>query len=152
MEDAEQLIELGHSYFRRASIKRDEAFSYKERRNYPESISASQECMELSLKAIFYYFHIIPEREHEFSDKEFAVLIKKMPEDLAFLKFPKLLIISQFWGRFYTTAKYGKEMLGIGPEKIFEKEEADLALSHAEQCLTAAVHVRSLIYLGRRFN
>jgi HEPN domain-containing protein len=151
MEKEEKFIEFAHSYKNRASVKRDEAKNHKVNWHYPESISASQECMEFSLKAIFYYFDISPRKEHEFSDEEFENLIKKIPKDLEYLNFPRLLAISQFWGRFHIVAKYGKEKLGIGPEKIFKEKEAELALSHAEECLYAATIVQSLIFTGRRF-
>lgn len=42
----EKFIEFAHSYWRRASIKRDEAKNHKDNRHYPESVLASQECME----------------------------------------------------------------------------------------------------------
>lgn len=105
----------------------------------------------ISLKAFSHYFDIFPKKEHELRDEEFQKLIKKIPEDLEYLNFPRLLLISQFWGRFYLVAKYGKEKLGIGPEKMFRQEEAELALSHAEECLSVVNIVRTLVFTGRRF-
>lgn len=151
MEKEENFIDLAHSFFRRVRIKRDEAFDHLEKGNHPECILASQECMEFSLKAIFYYFSIVPKKQHEFSDEEFNKLLKKIPQDLEYLNFSRLLLISQFWGRLYLTAKYGKEMLGIGSEKIFTEKEAKLALSHAEECLHVVTVIRTLIFHDRRF-
>jgi hypothetical protein len=37
---------------------------------------------------------------------------------------PRLFLYSKFWGAFYETAKSGDERLGVGPEKLFRKEEA----------------------------
>jgi len=37
------------------------------------------------------------------------------------------------------------EKIGVGPEKLFEKGEAELALKHADKCRFAAEQLRDYI-------
>ena len=71
--------------------------------------------------------------------------MEDIPEKLKHLDFPKLYLYSKFWLSFYTVAKYGLEKIGVGPEKLFEKEEAELALKHADKCYFAANQLRSYV-------
>ena len=52
--------------------------------------------------------------------------------------YPRIYLLSKFWSHFYITAKYGLEKLKIGSDKLFKKEEADLALKHARECYNAS--------------
>jgi hypothetical protein len=61
------------------------------------------------------------------------------------LEFPKLYLYLKFWSTFYTVAKYGLEKIGVGPEKLFGKEEAELALKHADKCYYAASVLKSYV-------
>ncbi len=60
-----------------------------------------------------------------------------------------MFLVTKFWVRFYETAKYGNEKLGVGPEKLFKETEAKLALEHASECHSAAYGIRDLAY-GKR--
>ncbi|MGC1121171.1 MAG: hypothetical protein WBA22_08755 [Candidatus Methanofastidiosia archaeon] len=84
-------------------------------------------------------------RKHEFKEEEFEAILKKIPDNVEYLNFPKLYLYSKFWMSFYTMAKYGLEILGIGADKLFGKEEAELALKHAEKCESAARLLKSQI-------
>jgi len=66
-----------------------------------------------------------------------------IPAQLKYLDLPKVYLYSKFWSQFYTVAKYGLEKLGVGADKLFEKEEAELALKHAERCEFAASQLLS---------
>jgi hypothetical protein len=72
---------------------------------------------------------------------------KKIPEKLKYLKFPKLYLYSKFWPTFYTVAKYGLEKIGVDPEKLFEKEEAELTLKHADKCYNVASVLKNYLTL-----
>lgn len=146
---SQRFVDIGFSYLKRANNKIDEAKKYINDSLYALSISASQECLELSIKAIFYYFGIRPQKDHWFDEDKFSQLIKKVPTNLECLNFPRLLMISELWGKTYLPAKYGKEILGVGAEKIFHNKEAELALLHAEECRNAAIKVQ--INIGRSF-
>ncbi len=61
------------------------------------------------------------------------------------LRLPRLLFLLNFWAQFYITAKYGFEAEHLASaQALFEREEAELALRHAEECLQAATRVRFL--------
>lgn len=142
-------IEMAESFLKRSWNKVDEAKGHLKSFNYPESISASMECIELSMKAIFLLLQEKYPRRHEFKDEEFMKVLEKVPEELEYFNFPRLFLLSKFWLSLYTVAKYGQETFGIGPEKLFKKDEADLALKHAEECKSAASRLESYVKYGR---
>jgi len=144
----EKSIEMAESFLRRAKNKLEEAKSHLNSFNYPESISASMECIELSIKAIFLLLQEEYPKRHEFKDEEFMKILEKVPKELEYLNFPRLFLISKFWLNLYTVAKYGQENFGIGPEKLFKKDEAELALKHAEECKHAASMLESHVKYG----
>jgi len=131
-------IEIARSFLSRVSNKLNEAKEHLESYHYSESISASLECIELSIKAVFLLVKGEYPRRHEFREKEFKNILKKIPEELKYLDFPKLYLYTKLWGGFHTAPKYGFENLGVGADKLFEKEEADLALKHAKKCKNTA--------------
>jgi hypothetical protein len=70
-------------------------------------------------------------------------VIEKAPKELKDMhNFPRLLLTTKFWSQFYTTAKYGNQKLGIGPEILFKEQEAKLALQHADECYYAVSGVK----------
>lgn len=132
-------IEQAQSYLRRANNKLDEARNQsKEKFNYAESVSSSQECIELSLKAVFLFLGEDFPKTHEFKEQDFIKLLSKIPEELKFYNFPRLYLLSKFWSSFYTVSKYGLEKLEIGADELFKDKEANLALNHAEECYSAS--------------
>ena len=136
---------LAESFINRADNKIDEARSYLKNFRFPESISAAQECIELSVKAIFLLLgHEYP-KKHEFEEKDFERILESLPKNLNYLKIPCLYLYSRFWSSFYTVAKYGLERLGVGPEELFDRPEAELAIKHAEKCLSTARTLRDLL-------
>jgi hypothetical protein len=70
----EKNIQMAESFLKRAWNKFNEAKSYLENYHHPESISASQECIELSIKAIFLLLQKEYPRKHEFEEGEFKPL------------------------------------------------------------------------------
>ena len=141
----EKSVEMAESFLRRAGNKLDEAKEHLDKWHRPESISASQECIELSIKAIFLLLQEQFPRRHEFKEEEFEAILDKIPERLKHLDFPKVYLYSKFWSNFYTVAKYGLEKLGVGADKLFEKEEAELALKHADKCKFVASQLESYV-------
>ncbi len=50
-----------------------------------------------------------------------------------------------FWAQFYITAKYGFEIEHLASaHDIFNKEEAELAVKHADECYRTASQLRYL--------
>jgi len=128
------------SWLRRANHKLEEAeVQLKQKYNYSESVSASQECIDLSIKAIFSIVEVEFIKEHKIKEVEFKSLLDKIPQDLKNIyNYPRIYLLSKFWSYFYITAKYGLEKLKIGADKVFKEEEADLALKHARECHNAS--------------
>jgi HEPN domain-containing protein len=125
---------------------------------YSEAIEAAQECIELSVKSVLSLLGIkfSPSHGWEQDKKQFAdiaaqVQEKQLMERLAaqyldhIVNLPRLLFLVNFWAQFYITAKYGFEAGHLAPAKdLFKKEEADLAVQHAEECYQVASHLRYL--------
>jgi len=125
---------------------------------YSEAIEAAQECIELSVKSVLSLLEIkfSPSHGWEQDKKQFAdiaaqVQEKQLMERLAaqyldhIINLPRLLFLANFWAQFYITAKYGFEAGHLAPAKdLFKKEDADLAVQHAEECYQAASHLRYL--------
>ena len=128
------------SWLNRADDKVKEAeVQLNQKYNYSVSVSASQECIELSIKAVFSIAGVEFTKEHKIKEEEFKKLLDKIPQDLNNIyNYPRIYLLSEFWSYFYITAKYGLEKLKIGSDKIFKKEEADLALKHARECHNAS--------------
>lgn len=134
------------SFLRRANIKRQEAKDHLKDLHYPEAVSASQECLELSMKAVFLMCGKRFPRKHELSEEEAVEALNNVPEEVRWRNFPRLFLLQQFWADFYTLAKYGYDLFSVGPETLFEGEEARLAIKHADDCYLAADHVRQVIH------
>ena len=122
---------LAESFISRADKKIDDARRYLRNFQFPESISAAQECIELSIKAIFLLLGYEYPKRHEFKEEDFEKILKNSPKNLNYLKIPRLYLYSKFWSNFYTVVKYGFKRLGVGPE-LFDRPEAELAIKHAE--------------------
>lgn len=141
----EKSMKMAESFLERARHGLDDARNHLKNRHFPESISASQECIELSTKAIFLLFQKEYPKRHEFKEEEFEAVLRKIPEKLQHLDFPKLYIYSKFWSSFYTLAKYGSDKLGVEAKKLFGEDEAELALKHAEKCESTAFQLENYI-------
>lgn len=129
---------MAESFLKRAWNKLDEANRELSNWHYAESISASQECIEMSLKATFLLLTESYPKKHEFKDEEFEPLLDKVPQDLQYHNFPRLYLLHRLWSGFYTVAKYGYDKFATGPEKLFQRDEAELAIKHAGDCKRAA--------------
>jgi HEPN domain-containing protein len=72
--------------------------------------------------------------------EEFKELLKKeMPKYFSYKdRLPRLIFLTYFWHEFYTIGKYGIGKLNIPPDQLFKREDAELALKHAELCLKVA--------------
>jgi len=135
--------ELADDWLRRAKNKLEEGKQSMEKWNFAEAISAFQECIELSLKAASLLLIEKYTRDHKFDEKKFKEMLDRIPENLRNLEFHKLYLYSKFWGNFYTTVKYGLENFGIGANRLFGKEEAELAQKHADKCYFASVQLKN---------
>ena len=85
----ERSVKMANSFLQRAWHKLDEAKMHLKTLHYPESISASQEVIELSIKAVFLLLTGEYPRKHEFKEEEFESILSKVPEELKYLDFLK---------------------------------------------------------------
>ncbi len=137
--------DMANGFLERARNKREEAQAQEKHFDYAESVSAAQECIELSAKATFLLLRGDYPRTHEFSEEQFEPLLEKLPQEVAFRNFPRLYLLHRFWSAFYTTSKYGLEKLGTPAKALFEKSEAELAIRHANDWYGAAEHLRKTL-------
>jgi len=113
--------------------------------------------MELSAKALFKLIGIDFPKKHEikFDRKETKRLLKELLDKdfpKSFYekdKIPRLFFLTQFWEKFYILSKYGIDKLNIGPDDLFEKEEAKLALKHAKECYNIASGLENAIRIQK---
>lgn len=121
-------------------------------------MEASQECIELSVKSILSLFNIKYPPSHGWNQdkRQFAEIAKQICErglleriaayylDTA-VPLPRLLFLMNFWAQFYITAKYGFEAEDLASAKdLIRREEAELAVKHADECYRAVLQVLSL--------
>ncbi|MFC1958688.1 HEPN domain-containing protein [Chloroflexota bacterium] len=75
-------IDMAESFVQRAQNKENEARADIESRHLAESISASQECIELSMKTIFLLLTDSYPKRHDFKEEEFEPLLDRIPKEL----------------------------------------------------------------------
>jgi HEPN domain-containing protein len=121
-----------------------------------DSVQASQVCVELSVKAVLTLLNIPFPPSHGWNRQQLAEIAKQIKNrDLLgrlarqhldyTVPLPRLLFRANFWSQFYLESKYGFEAGHLAPaQDLFEKEDAELAVKHADDCLRAARH---LLYL-----
>jgi HEPN domain-containing protein len=121
-----------------------------------EAVQSAQTCVELSVKAVLVFLDIDFPKSHAWGEKQMQTLVeqvrtKKLLEKMAEhslnwnVNLPRLLFLMNFWGEFYLLAKYGMEAGSLAtPKELFQKDEAELAIRHAEECERAAGHLRYL--------
>jgi HEPN domain-containing protein len=95
------------------------------------AVSDSIEAIEFAAKAAFLLLSQPYPKKHQFTDDEFAALFDLIPDNAKHLNFPRLFVLYKFWIGFYAMAKYGNERLNIAAVDLFQRAEAELALSHA---------------------
>ena len=123
-----------------------------------EAVEAAQECVELSVKSVLSLLGIQFSLSHgwEQDKKQFTAIAEQIQKKQLIDKLtaqyfnhivnlPRLLFQVNFWAQVYITAKYGFEAEYLAPAKdLFKKEEAELAVQHAQECYQAASHLRYL--------
>ena len=121
-----------------------------------ESIEASQICIELSVKSILSFLNIQFPRRHGWNQEDISKIAKqiKYKNLISILKeqnyywcsrLPRLIFIANFWSQFYLPAKYGFEAEYFAPpQDLFEIQEAEFAIKHADECFRAVNELRYL--------
>jgi hypothetical protein len=71
--------------------------------------------------------------------------VDRLTERGLVVRLPRLLLLAKFWGELYILAKYGiQDGFLASARDLFERQEAELAIKHAEECSLAACVLRSL--------
>ncbi len=120
-----------------------------------ECIEACQESIELSVKSVLLFLDIQYPPSHGLDREQFSKMAKQIQEkklvdkleeqNLGHIRLPRLLFLANFWAQFYLPAKYGFQAGYLAPaQALFDREEAVLAVQHAEQCYSAASQMRYL--------
>ena len=127
--------------------------------SYSNIIANCQSAIELSTKAIFNLMGLEFPKSHQLlfeqkkEGKEIREDVKKLlqsnfPKNFTYKKeLPRVIFLTYFWGQFYTIAKYGIDELNIPPDELFKREDAELAVNHAELCVRVA---NNLFYHRKR--
>jgi HEPN domain-containing protein len=136
---------LAESWIQRSNNRLQEGKNLTAKARYAEAVSCFQECIELSIKAVFLLLTDSYPRSHEFKDKEFKDILDKIPKALEYLEFHRLYLYSKFWSNFYTIAKYGLENFSVGAEILFGPKETELASWHSEKCYFAAYQLKEYL-------
>jgi HEPN domain-containing protein len=146
---------LAEGWLDTASTQLDTARQHvKTRVYYPEAVQAAQQCVELSVKAILVFLEIDFQKSHGWDKEKLTKiaeqirdreLMQKLQHQHVYMKLPRLLFLANFWEQFYLLAKYGMEAGHLATAReLFEKEDAELAVQHAQDCYHAATHLRHL--------
>ena len=120
-----------------------------------DAVQAAQVCIELSVKSILLLLGIKFKPKHKWDWEEFRDIAKQLDKDQLLDKLaghnlyhcsrlPRLLLLANLWGHFYLPAKYGFAEYLASAKDLFEKQEAELAVKHAEECHRAASELRYL--------
>lgn len=120
-----------------------------------ESIQASQECIELSVKSILELLNIDYPRKHSWTRDQLGGLAKQIHEralvdklaehNLSHMELPRLLLLANLWGHLYVPAKYGySDGYLAAAHELFRPNDAKLALEHATECYAAASELADL--------
>jgi HEPN domain-containing protein len=112
--------------------------------SYSNVILWCQTAIELSGKAIFKIMgldfpkehQLMLEKRNDMRPEVKELLRKDFPKFFDKDKVPRMLFLTYFWSEFYTVAKYG--VGNIPPDKLFTREDAELALKHAKDCVNVA--------------
>lgn len=90
-------IEQAESFLRRARTKLDEGKEQLQRCNYAESVSASQESIEFSVKTLFLACSVSFPKSHEVKELPFTKLMPRIPSAACNVyNFPRVLLLARF--------------------------------------------------------
>lgn len=131
-----KLARLAEDYFRRARVRIKSAELAYSDKSYPDVVRYSQECVELSLKAALRAVGVEYPKEHDMS-RILRAVRDRFPEWFR-METNKLGEISRDLADKRAPSLYGIESLGKAPSDIFDKNDAEKALSDAKHVLNVA--------------
>jgi HEPN domain-containing protein len=142
--------ELVRGWVNTATTELNAARGYLNRYEPVAAVMAAQVCVELSVKAVLVMLDIPFKKVHGWTEEQVGEMAKvingrRLPERLkehhlaGVVRLPRLLHRAGFWSEFYLRAKYGFETGHLAPaQELFEQEDAELAVRHANEVHRAA--------------
>ncbi|MBO3839461.1 MAG: HEPN domain-containing protein [Thermoproteota archaeon] len=128
-----KLAKLAEDYFKRARIRIKSAELAYSEESYPDVVRYSQECVELSLKAALRAVAVEYPKEHDMS-RILRAVRERFPEWFK-REVEKLGDVSRDLSDKRAPSLYGIETLGKAPSDIFDRSDAEKALSDAKYVL-----------------
>jgi len=130
--------ELVRGYIDQAETHQKTARNLLDQWQFPESIHASQSCVELCLKAVLNNYEVSVPHKHDVG-AELAQISEKLPESFR-EKVAKYRLISLTLAMWRDPSMYG---LGeFPPDKMFGQAEAKLALQFAQDIFIPCAALR----------
>lgn len=131
-----RLAKWAEDYFKRARIRVKSAELAYSEKSYPDVVRYSQECVELSLKAVLRAVGIEYPKEHDVS-RILRAVKDRFPEWFK-MEIDKLGGVSRDLADKRAPSLYGIESSGKAPSDIFDSGDAEKALSDAKYVLNTA--------------
>ena len=126
-----QLLKVAKSYLRQASARLEDAKEAYPRTNYPYAVRLSQECVELSLKAVLKAVGIEYPKIHDVSDI-LAEVSERFPEwfkaEISYLRESSGILLKK-----REPSLYGGEEAFLSPDEVINKNDAEDAIIRAEK-------------------
>jgi len=125
------LLKVAKSYLRQAKARLEDAKEAFLESNYPYAVRLSQECVELSLKAVLKAVGIEYPKIHDVSDVMFEVK-DRFPEwfkaEMDFLCESSRVLVKK-----RELSLYGGEEAFLTPEEVIDEKDAEDATARAEK-------------------
>jgi len=128
-----RLAKLAEDHFKRARIRIKSADLALSEESYPDVVRYSQECVELSLKAALRAVGVEYPKEHDMG-RVLRAVKERFPEWFR-REVERLSEVSRDLADKRAPSLYGIESLNKAPSDIFDKNDAEKALSDAKYVL-----------------
>lgn len=126
-----RLVKIAQSYLKQAEVRLGDAKDAYKDGNHPYAVRLSQECVELSLKAVLKAVGIEYPKVHDVSDV-FLSVKQRFPEwfqeELNYLSESSKILVKKREVSFY-----GGEEVFLSPNEVIGKEDAKDAVERAEK-------------------
>lgn len=123
------MLKVAHAYLRQAKARLEDAVEAVPEANYPYAVRLSQECVELSLKAVLKAVAIEYPKIHDVSDILLEVKERFPPwfrvETDYLSESSKILVKKR------EPSLYGGEEAFLSPDEVIDKEDAEDAVTRA---------------------
>ncbi|NHV99592.1 MAG: HEPN domain-containing protein [Thaumarchaeota archaeon] len=129
-----RLAKLAEDYFKRARIRIKSAELAFSEESYPDVVRYSQECVELSLKAALRAVGVEYPKEHDMG-RILRAVKERFPEWFRG-EVERLSEVSRDLADKRAPSLYGIESLNKAPSDIFDRNDAEKALSDARYALS----------------